>query len=118
MDRHDVWVANSREHSRFGKEALGDGRLRCELGVSGLHRHPTIEGEVYRPKYNAHAASAELALEAVLRLQHGLKVGEQIGNRLAHGICWSDVRVERREDGSKNARKEFDAARVRNVASR
>ena len=52
------------------------------------------------------------------RSSHGLKVAEQIGNRLAHGTCWSDVRVERREDGSKNARKEFDAARVRNVASR
>jgi hypothetical protein len=85
--------------------------------MSGLHGHATIEGEVYGTKHDSHTASAELALEAVLHLQHGLKLGEEIGSRLAHGTCLSDVGIKRRADGTKNPRKGFDAAPLRNVAS-
>ena len=85
--------------------------------MSDLDGHSAVEREVDGLEHHAHAAAAELALEAILRLQYGLQGLEQICcSRLAHGTCTSDVRVESREDGCNNARNEFDAAPPRNVA--
>jgi len=85
--------------------------------VSDLHGHSAVEREVDGLEHHTHAATAQLALEAILRLQDGLQGLEQICcSRLAHGTCRSDVGVESREDGSNNARNKFDAAPPRNVA--
>ena len=82
-----------------------------------LHGHSAVERKVDGLEHHAHAATAELALEAILRLQYGLQRLEKICcGRLAHGTCTSDVRVESREDGTNSARDEFDAAPPRNVA--
>jgi hypothetical protein len=49
-----------------------------------LDGDPTVECRVHSEKHHPHPSTAELALEAILRPQRGLKYAEEIEGGIAH----------------------------------
>jgi hypothetical protein len=70
-----------REHARLRQETLRDGGLRSQFGMGDLHGDSAVEREVDGLEHDTHAASAELALEAVLRLRRGREGLRRRGRR-------------------------------------
>src|SRR5262249_16921969 len=74
MDRNDVRMREAGGHSSFTDEALSCMSLHGEVGGQNLDGDVAIELHVAREIDDAHAATAELALERVLTGQGRLQV--------------------------------------------
>ena len=80
----DVRVPEPGDGARLGEEAPADRLVRGELGVHRLDGDSAVERGVGGEEDDAHPAATELALEPVLRFQHGLERVEQIEGRSRH----------------------------------
>ena len=85
VDGDDVGVTQPGDGAGLGQEAPADRLVRGELGVHRLDGDAAVERGVGGEKDDAHPPAPQLALEPVLRLQHGLERGEKVEGRSRHG---------------------------------
>jgi hypothetical protein len=62
VDRHDVWMRQTRRRARFSHEPIAQLGTRGELGRQQLDRHRSIEQHFAREIDDSHPAASELAL--------------------------------------------------------
>jgi hypothetical protein len=84
VDGDDAGMAETGDGARFGEEPAHDRGVGGQLGVHDLDGDGAVERGVGRAEHDTHAATAQLPLQPVLRLERCLECRERLDRRMAH----------------------------------